>query len=68
MKKNEKTFEESMKRLEEIVEKLESNEVSLDDSIQLFEEGLKLVKDCDIKLKKFQETIEEITLNNNVEE
>jgi exodeoxyribonuclease VII small subunit len=48
------TFEESMDRLDEIVELLEGNEQSLDETISLFEEGLKLVKSCDSQLKKFE--------------
>lgn len=38
------SFEENMKKLEEIVNKLESGEVKLDDSIKLFEEGINLTK------------------------
>lgn len=38
------SFEENMKKLEEIVEKLESGDVKLDDSIKLFEEGINLTK------------------------
>ena len=40
------TFEESMKRLDEIVRTLESGEVSLEESIALFEEGTKLATKC----------------------
>lgn len=40
------TFEESMKRLDEIVRILESGEVSLEESITLFEEGTKLASKC----------------------
>ena len=40
------TFEQSAKRLAEIVEKLESGEVSLEEGTKLFEEGVFLVKTC----------------------
>lgn len=40
------TYEESLKRLEEIVAKLESGEVSLEESIELFREGSALAADC----------------------
>ncbi len=40
------TFEQSAKRLAEIVEKLESGEVSLEEGTKLFEEGVSLVKTC----------------------
>lgn len=40
------TFEASMERLDEIVKTLESGEVSLEESIALFEEGTKLAAKC----------------------
>ena len=39
-------FEESMLRLEQIVQKLERGDVPLEDAMKLFEEGTKLVKSC----------------------
>lgn len=45
------TYEKAMIRLEEIVSLLEKNDVSLDDSIKLFEEGTKLTAFCSEKLK-----------------
>ncbi|MBN2136098.1 MAG: exodeoxyribonuclease VII small subunit [Acidobacteria bacterium] len=44
-------FEEAMQKLEEIVNKLEGGKVPLDDSLKLFEEGMKLAKFCDERLK-----------------
>ncbi len=41
-----KTFEESMQELEEIVEKLERGDASLDEALKLFENGIKLSKSC----------------------
>ena len=52
MEKNK--FEDAMKRLTEITQLLENNELDLDSSMVLFEEGLKLVKECDTKLKEFE--------------
>jgi len=46
MAKKTQNFEESLKRLEEIVASLERGDVSLSDSMQLFEEGTALVKGC----------------------
>lgn len=40
------TFEESAKRLEEIVAKLEKGKVTLEEGAKLFEEGAELVKKC----------------------
>ncbi|MBQ2391096.1 MAG: exodeoxyribonuclease VII small subunit [Clostridia bacterium] len=50
----EHTFETAMKRLEEITSLLESGNLSLDDSIKLYEEGAKLSVFCDKKLKEAQ--------------
>lgn len=40
------SFEGKVKRLEEIVDKIESADIELEDSIKLFEEGIKLSKEC----------------------
>ena len=40
------SFEDSMKKLETIVDELDKGEFSLEDSLQKFEEGLKLGKSC----------------------
>lgn len=45
------TYEKAMTRLEKIVSLLEKNDVSLDDSIKLFEEGTRLTAFCSEKLK-----------------
>ena len=46
MAKTEKTFEEKLARLEEIVGALEKGDAQLADSLKLFEEGTKLVNEC----------------------
>lgn len=58
--KKEMTFEESLDKLEEIVKKLETGEVPLDDAISEFNEAMKLAKNCDEKLKTVEETITKI--------
>jgi exodeoxyribonuclease VII small subunit len=45
------SFENSLKRLEEIVESLEQGKVSLDEAVGLYEEGIVLSKECAEKLK-----------------
>ena len=67
-KAEKKTFEESMQRLEEIVSLLETNEQSLNETVQLFEEGLTLVKDCDASLKNFENKVNELTENDGGEQ
>ena len=66
-KRNEakQTFEQSLRRLEEIVERLEQGDVSLDDSIRMYEEGIALSRACmdrltqaEVKLKKLSKDID----------
>jgi exodeoxyribonuclease VII small subunit len=54
------SFEAALKRLEEIVRKLESGETPLDDSIALYEEGEQLKQQCETRLKAAQARIEKI--------
>lgn len=56
-----RTFEESMERLDEILEILEANDQPLDETIQLFEEGLKLAESCDKQLSGFEKKVQELT-------
>lgn len=53
----EKTFEEAMARLEEIVRSLEGGTAGLDDSLGLFEEGIALVKLCNAKLEGAEQKV-----------
>lgn len=59
MAKEEKelSFEESLNNLEEIVKKLETGEVPLDDAINEFNKAMKLAKSCDDKLKSAEDAI-----------
>ena len=61
------SFEDAMNRLEEIVRRLESGDVPLDDSLGLFEEGVKLVKQCNGMLDAVQKKISLITGNGEEE-
>lgn len=54
------TFEQAMERLEEISEILSTGEVSIDQSLELYAEGTKLIKLCSEKLKNVTLKIEEI--------
>jgi exodeoxyribonuclease VII small subunit len=54
-------FEQAMKRLEEIVEKMESGDLPLEDLIVRYEEGMKLVKICQERLASAEQRIEIIT-------
>lgn len=58
--KEQLSFEEALRKLESIVEKLEDPEVTLDESIQLYEEGMKLSKYCSQTLEDAVLRIEKI--------
>ena len=51
------TYEESISRIEEIISKMESGRMPLDESIQYFQEGLKLLSDCKDMLDKYEKAI-----------
>lgn len=55
------TFEEMMERLEALVERLEEGNLSLEDSIRSFEEGVALVKKCGAVLSVAEKRIQELT-------
>lgn len=70
-RKTSKSFEEKLKRLEQISELLESGDVKLEESISLFEEGIKLSKEClsilenaELKITKLKK---EVTNKSNYE-
>ena len=46
MNQNNKTFEENMQRLEQIVRAMERGDVPLEESLKLFQEGTELVRQC----------------------
>lgn len=52
------TFEEAIKRLEEIVGELEKGEIEIERALALFEEGTKLARMCQKKLSNVQRRIE----------
>ena len=58
------SFEDNLKELEEIVEKLEKGDVPLDNAIEEFKKAMDLVKSCDDKLKDAQDTIAKIVNEN----
>ena len=51
------TFEESITKLDEIVKKLEKGDASLDESLALFEEGTKLIKNCSSMLDNAEQKV-----------
>ncbi len=62
-----KTFEDSMNELESIVTQLETGDITLDDSLKLFEEGIKLAKTCQNKLEDAEKKVKILTQTTNGE-
>ena len=61
-------FETALKRLEEIVKKLESGDLTLDASLELFEEGIQLSRLCHVKLGQAERRVEILLKNNEGEQ
>ena len=52
-----KSFEESINRLDEIVRSLEKGDAPLSESLKLFEEGTSLISNCDKLLSEAEQTV-----------
>ena len=64
-KKTKSTFEDELERLEEIVRTLGEEDVSLDRSLSLFEEGVKIARSALDKLNKGEEKVQQLIKDNN---
>lgn len=59
-------FEDNLKKLEGLVGKMESGELNLDEMIKAFEEGRKLVTDCQKDLDSIRQRIEKVTKDGQI--
>ena len=59
------SFEDSLKKLEEIVEESEKGELSLDDALKLYEEGMHFSDHCLTKLNESKQKVEKMTREGN---
>ena len=62
IKDNDMNFEASMKRLDEISASLEKENVSLEDALALYEEGVKLVRKCNEQLENAERKVKALRL------
>ena len=62
-----KRFEDAMKRLEDIVKDLDSGNLPLEESLKVFEEGMKLVKFCSGKLEEADQKITKLVKDSDGE-
>lgn len=51
------TFEEMMDSLDVCVKKLESDEISLEDSFHVYEQGMRLIKECNEKIDRVEKKV-----------
>lgn len=63
-----KTFEQAMSRLEEIIKLLENNQTSLENSVELFQEGITLTKLCSDKLQTIENKVAKILVDDTLED
>jgi len=54
------SFESALKQLEELVQRLEKGELSLEESLKLYEEGIRLSRFCHAKLEEAEGKIEQL--------
>ncbi len=58
MADSEQTFEDALARLEEVAEQLDAGKLPLDERLALYEEGMKLVRECNRQLTEVQGKLE----------
>jgi exodeoxyribonuclease VII small subunit len=58
---NDISFDEAIKQLEEVVKQLESGQLTLEKSVELYQQGMELSLLCDTKLKQAELKIEVVT-------
>jgi exodeoxyribonuclease VII small subunit len=64
-KEKEGNFELNLQKLELLVDKLESGKIGLEESVKLYEEGMRIKKICDKKLQDIEMKIKKIRIENN---
>ena len=62
-KEKNQTFEDALSRLETLVEKMESGEGTLEQSLDWFEEGMSLIKSCRQELESAEQKVKELIKN-----
>ena len=67
MEKAEKkvSYEDNVNRLEEILDKMESNDTPLEQNLKLYEEGMKIIKLCQTELSNAESRVEKFVQDSN---
>ncbi len=61
-------FEKNLNKLEDLVKQLENGELSLDESLKQFEEGISIARECQTSLSEAEQRIQILTENANGED
>lgn len=62
------TLEENFKQLEEMIEKLEDKEIGLEESFSLYEQGMKLLKQCNDQIDRVEKKVMVMNRNGALDE
>tara|TARA_B100000953_G_C17898470_1_gene383563 strand:+ start:362 stop:592 length:231 start_codon:yes stop_codon:yes gene_type:complete len=62
-KEKNQTFEDALSRLETLVEKMESGDGTLEQSLDWFEEGMRLIESCRQELESAEQKVKELIKN-----
>lgn len=58
------SFEDSLQELEQLVKKMDAGELDLEQSLQAFEQGVRLIRDCQQALQKAEQKVQQLMENN----
>lgn len=61
-RKKHKDFESALVELEGLIEQLESGDLTLDASLKAFEQGVKLTRECQLRLADAEQTVQKLVL------
>ncbi len=64
----EQTLEQTFERLEDLIGKLEQQDISLEESFKLYKEGMKLVKSCNDRIDKVEKEVLKLNENGELDE
>lgn len=62
------TLEQMFEKLEEAIEKLEREDISLEDSFKIYREGMKLIQTCNEKIDKVEKEVLKLSENGELNE
>ncbi len=62
------TLEQMFEKLEESIEKLEQEDISLEDSFKIYREGMKLIQTCNEKIDKVEKEVLKLSENGELDE